>query len=147
MEFRGAVQAMEDAAALGIIFSSRYRYDRDVEAGLKLYERVRKPRATRVQQASLRATENINERIGFSTQPYTQGKLAATGKLTTDELNLYGKNLIMASMRHVLTCKRLYRHEAGCRAQLSRFPVEVIDLIRCLWGVYSSLSRRCIIFA
>jgi len=89
--FRGAVQAMEDAAALGIVFSSRYRYDRDVEAGLKLYERVRKPRATRVQQASLRATENINERIGFSTQPYTQGKLASTGKLTTDELNLYGK--------------------------------------------------------
>ena len=88
---RGAVQAIEDAAALGIIFSSKYAYDRDVEAGLKLYERVRKPRATRVQLASLRATENINERIGFSTQPYSQGKLAATGKLTTDEMNLYGK--------------------------------------------------------
>lgn len=88
--YRGAVQAIEDAAALGIIFSNKYRYAQDPQAGLQLYERIRKPRATRVQHASLRATENINERIGFSTQPYTQGKLAATGKLTTDELNLYG---------------------------------------------------------
>lgn len=89
--FRGAVQAIEDAAALGIIFSSKYRYAQNPKSGLQLYERIRKPRATRVQHASLRATENINERIGFSTQPYTQGKLAATGKLTTDELNLYGE--------------------------------------------------------
>lgn len=88
---QGAVQAIEDAAALGIVFSSKFRYTEDVESGLKLYERVRKPRATRVQQASLRATENINERIGFSTQPYAQGKVASTGKLTTDEINLYGE--------------------------------------------------------
>lgn len=85
------MQALEDAAALGIIFSDRYRYEQDVETGLRLYEQVRKPRATRVQQASLRATENINERIGFSTQPYSQSKIASTGKLTTDEMNLYGE--------------------------------------------------------
>jgi salicylate hydroxylase len=91
---QGAVQSIEDAAALGIIFSDKYRYDLDVEAGLQLYERVRKPRATRVQQASLRATENINERIGFSTQPYAQGKVPTTGKLTTDEMNLYGASLV-----------------------------------------------------
>jgi len=90
---QGAVQAIEDAAALGIVFSDTYRYDQDVEAGLRLYERVRKPRATRVQQASLRATENINERIGFSTQPYAQSKLASTGKLTTGEMNLYDMKL------------------------------------------------------
>lgn len=88
---QGAVQSIEDAAALGIIFSDSYEYENDVEAGLHLYERIRKPRATRVQVASLRATENINERIGFSTQPYSQGKGPSTGKLTTDEMNLYGE--------------------------------------------------------
>ncbi|KAH3676541.1 hypothetical protein WICMUC_001976, partial [Wickerhamomyces mucosus] len=33
-----------------------------------LYERVRKPRATRIQAASLRARENLNERIGWSSK-------------------------------------------------------------------------------
>ena len=37
-----------------------------MNAGLKMYERVRKERATKVQSASARATEDLNERIGFS---------------------------------------------------------------------------------
>lgn len=86
---QGAVQAIEDAAALYIIFSDKYDYTHDVEAGLKLYEKIRKPRATRVQAASIRATEDINERIGFSSTPYSQGKHANTGVLTIDEMNLY----------------------------------------------------------
>lgn len=114
------MQAIEDAAALGIIFSNKYRYAENPQAGLQLYERIRKPRATRVQHASLRATENINERIGFSTQPYTQGKLAATGKLTTDELNLYGECFALLKYLSRWSCDLLAttcRHEAGCRVE------------------------------
>lgn len=59
--------AIEDAAALGIIFSSKYpEFTRDVEAGLRLYQAIRKPRATMVQAASAKATENVAERIGFT---------------------------------------------------------------------------------
>jgi salicylate hydroxylase len=86
--YRGAVQAIEDAAALHIIFGKDFGYTQDVAAGLKLYEKIRKPRATRVQAASIRATEDINERIGFSSTPYSQGKHADTGVLTIDEMNL-----------------------------------------------------------
>lgn len=87
---QGAVQAIEDAAALYIIFGKEHGYTRDVEAGLKLYERIRKPRATRVQAASIRATEDINERIGFSSTPYSQQKHQDKDDvLTIDEMNLY----------------------------------------------------------
>lgn len=57
--------ALEDAAALGIVFSPKY-YQGDVKAALRLYEQVRKPRATKVQAAAARARENIHERIGES---------------------------------------------------------------------------------
>ena len=87
---QGAVQSLEDGAALGIIFSKEYGYTNDVEAGLRLYESIRKPRATRVQDASIRATEDINERIGFTSTPYSQGKHAHTGVLTLEEMNLVG---------------------------------------------------------
>ena len=60
---QGACMAMEDAACLGIIFSPKY-YKGDVREALELYERVRKPRATKVQEAAARARENIHERIG-----------------------------------------------------------------------------------
>ncbi|KAH8828321.1 salicylate hydroxylase [Flagelloscypha sp. PMI_526] len=66
---QGACQAIEDAAALGIIFSDKYNFTQGksyVSAGLHVYEEVRKPRATRVQSSSARATENLNERIGFT---------------------------------------------------------------------------------
>lgn len=57
--------SIEDAACLGIVFSKRH-FEGDVLEGLKVYEQVRKPRATRVQAASARARENIHERIGLS---------------------------------------------------------------------------------
>ncbi|KAK4687379.1 N-acetylated-alpha-linked acidic dipeptidase, partial [Tremellales sp. Uapishka_1] len=80
---QGACMAIEDAAALGIIFSDKYDFTTDVEAGLKFYEHIRKPRATRVQAASVRATENLNERIGFSSlTAHEQPLAAAEGKLT-----------------------------------------------------------------
>jgi salicylate hydroxylase len=75
--------AIEDAAALGIIFSSKYGFTNNVRAGLEMYEQIRKPRATRVQAASVRATENLNERIGFSSMSAPEQRLAAAeGKLT-----------------------------------------------------------------
>jgi salicylate hydroxylase len=55
--------AMEDAACLGLVFN-KSNFDGDIRRALKLYEDVRKPRATRVQAASARARENIHERIG-----------------------------------------------------------------------------------
>lgn len=82
--------AIEDAAALGIIFSNEYGFTTDVKAGLEMYQNIRKPRATRVQNASTRATENLNERIGFSSLSAPEAKLAAAeNKLTVDEMNLY----------------------------------------------------------
>ena len=75
--------AIEDSAALGIIFSDKYGFTNDVEAGVALYQKIRKGRATRVQQSSARATENLNERIGFSTMtPHDASLAAADGKLT-----------------------------------------------------------------
>lgn len=87
---QGACMAIEDAAALGIIFSDKYGFTNDVEAGVALYEKIRKGRATRVQQSSARATENLNERIGFSTlTPHDASLAAADGKLTVNEMNMY----------------------------------------------------------
>lgn len=82
--------ALEDAAALGQIFSRDF-YPGSVHAALALYERVRKPRADRVQAASARARENIHERIGFSdntTNPLYQVQDEG-GKLTMAEMNGY----------------------------------------------------------
>jgi salicylate hydroxylase len=86
---QGACQAIEDAAALGIIFSKKYHFTKDVNKGLQLYEQVRKPRATRVQEASARARENITERIGFSsnvTNPLYK-VVDEKKKLTIEEMN------------------------------------------------------------
>lgn len=91
---QGACQALEDAAALGIIFSQRYGFANsaeDVSKGLQLYEKVRKPRASRVQEASARARVSINERIGFSSN--TSNPLYKVAdekrKLTIEEMNEY----------------------------------------------------------
>ncbi|KAJ1599100.1 hypothetical protein NDA14_001795 [Ustilago hordei] len=81
---------IEDAAALGIIFSSEYNFTSNIEAGLQLYQHIRKPRATRVQYASARALENLNERIGFSSLGAPHAALAAKeNKLTVNEMNTY----------------------------------------------------------
>lgn len=61
---QGACMAIEDAAALGIIFSKPY-FTGNVSEALSVYEQVRLPRATRVQAAAAKAAYNINERIGM----------------------------------------------------------------------------------
>lgn len=93
------MQAIEDAAALGIIFSSKYPFTNNVTAGLQLYEAVRKPRGTRVQVASKRALENLNERIGFSSLTAHDARLKAReGKLTINELNGYDMHAHIAEV-------------------------------------------------
>lgn len=55
--------AIEDAAALGILFSKPY-FRGNVREALDAYQEVRLPRATKVQAAAAKAATNINERIG-----------------------------------------------------------------------------------
>lgn len=61
---QGACMAIEDAACLGLVFSKDH-FRGDIREALEVYEKIRKPRATRVQAASQRARENIYERIGM----------------------------------------------------------------------------------
>ncbi|KAE9366034.1 FAD/NAD(P)-binding domain-containing protein [Stipitochalara longipes BDJ] len=91
---QGACQAIEDAAALGLVFSKDYSFANsahDISKGLQVYEQVRKPRATRVQEASARARVNITERIGFSsnTSNPLYKVVDETKKLTIEEMNEY----------------------------------------------------------
>lgn len=60
---QGACMAIEDAAALGILFRKEY-FHGDIAQALSVYEEVRLPRVTRVQAAAAKAAYNINERIG-----------------------------------------------------------------------------------
>ncbi|KAK7708131.1 hypothetical protein SLS64_006953 [Diaporthe eres] len=62
---QGACMAIEDAAALGILFSKPY-FSGDVNEALEVYQKVRLPRATKVQASAAKAAININERIGTS---------------------------------------------------------------------------------
>jgi salicylate hydroxylase len=71
---QGACMAIEDAGALGILFSSEYDY-LDITERLHLYELERKPRATRLQESSRRARTDITERIGWSSVTDKPGKL------------------------------------------------------------------------
>ncbi len=91
---QGACMAIEDAGALGIIFSDKYAFAGtagDIKKGLRIYEQLRKPRATRVQEASARARENITERIGFSSNTSNPLYKVAdeSKKLTIEEMNEY----------------------------------------------------------
>ncbi|OAA46531.1 FAD dependent oxidoreductase [Beauveria brongniartii RCEF 3172] len=71
---QGACMAIEDAGALGILFSPKYA-SIDIATKLQLYQTVRKPRATRVQESSRRARTDITERIGWSSASDRPGKL------------------------------------------------------------------------
>ncbi|KND86841.1 6-hydroxynicotinate 3-monooxygenase [Tolypocladium ophioglossoides CBS 100239] len=71
---QGACMAMEDAGALGILFSPKYA-SLSVAQKLQLYEDERKPRATRLQESSKRARTDITERIGWSSANDRPGKL------------------------------------------------------------------------
>lgn len=67
--------AFEDAGALGLVFNRSFREDYSAMEGLKIYEELRKERATRVQEASFKARENLSERIGWSSSADRPGKL------------------------------------------------------------------------
>ena len=87
---QGACQAIEDAAALGLVFSKEH-FRGDVPQAFKIFEEVRKRRATKVQSASARARLNITERIGFSSNTSNQKYSVADEdeKLTIDEMNTW----------------------------------------------------------
>ncbi|KAJ0280309.1 hypothetical protein Brms1b_004414 [Colletotrichum noveboracense] len=88
---QGACMAIEDAAALGILFHPKY-FNGDVNATLSMYNDVRLPRATRVQQAAAKAAYNINERIGFSSNADSCSTYKVEdekAKLTIEEMNAY----------------------------------------------------------
>lgn len=74
---QGYCMALEDAGALGYIFSQEFEHIwyEDVNKGLKLYEKVRKERASRIQAASARARTDLSERIGWSSSTDKPGKL------------------------------------------------------------------------
>lgn len=72
---QGSCMAFEDAGAIGLIFNKNFRKDYGVAEGLALYEKLRKPRATRLQEASFRAREDLSERIGWSSSSDRPGKL------------------------------------------------------------------------
>ncbi|CAI6017804.1 unnamed protein product [Clonostachys chloroleuca] len=91
---QGACQAIEDSGALGLVFSKQ-NFNGDIKQALEVFEEVRKPRGTKVQAASARARENINERIGFSSNTDNEVYSVANeeGKLTIDEMNRQALNL------------------------------------------------------
>ncbi len=116
---QGACMAIEDAGALGIIFSDKYpQFSQDVEAGLAMYQTIRKGRATRVQASSKRALENLNERIGFSSLTAHAAALAAAdGKLTVNEMNVSGYP-ISSGIR--LTVKQSYDMHAHVAEEVAK---------------------------
>ncbi|KAL1582557.1 hypothetical protein WHR41_08706 [Cladosporium halotolerans] len=87
---QGACMAIEDAAAIGILFSPAY-FDGNIEQSLAVYNKVRLPRATRVQSAAAKAAYNINERIGFSNNKDLPFYKVEDQKnvLTIEEMNAY----------------------------------------------------------
>ncbi|KAH6870838.1 hypothetical protein BKA58DRAFT_316469 [Alternaria rosae] len=87
---QGACMAIEDAAALGILFSKNY-FRGDVQESLAVYEKVRLPRATKVQASAAKAAYNINERIGFSSNTSMSNYKVEdeSKKLTIEEMNAY----------------------------------------------------------
>ncbi|KAK0387689.1 hypothetical protein NLU13_3934 [Sarocladium strictum] len=87
---QGACMAIEDAAALGIIFDKNH-FDGDIEKSLQVYGEVRLPRVSRVQAAAAKAAYNINERIGFSVNKDVSTYKVEDPKkvLTIEEMNSY----------------------------------------------------------
>jgi salicylate hydroxylase len=87
---QGACMAIEDAAALGILFNEEH-FSGDVAQTLRYYQEIRLPRVTKVQAASAKAAYNINERIGFSSNTgNTKYRVEdEKKKLTIEEMNAY----------------------------------------------------------
>ncbi|XHG06300.1 hypothetical protein AWENTII_009505 [Aspergillus wentii] len=101
---QGACMAIEDAAALGIIFSKTY-FNGNIDEALSVYESIRLPRVTKVQSAAAKAAYNINERIGFSsnTNMSTYKVEDEKKKLTIEEMNAYD---MYKDVEEVLAAKR-----------------------------------------
>ena len=87
---QGACMAIEDAAALGILFNKDY-FNGDVRESLAVYQQIRLPRATKVQASAAKAAYNINERIGFSSNTSMSNYKVEdeAKKLTIEEMNGY----------------------------------------------------------
>lgn len=87
---QGACMAIEDAGALGVLFSKAY-FNGDVESTLQVYSDVRLPRVSKVQAAAAKAAYNINERIGFSSNTNVEGYKVEDARktLTIEEMNGY----------------------------------------------------------
>lgn len=101
---QGACQAIEDAAALEIIFGPLYSYTTDVGAGLRLYEQIWKPRTSKVQAASARARVDLSERIDFSSQKGSKlYEVADKNKKLTIEVVNEHVSLFIINLRYKLT--------------------------------------------
>jgi salicylate hydroxylase len=79
---QGHSQAIEDAAALGLVFSEQYftktTVNTTMEAiivALQRYEKLRMIRAGSLQDASAKAREDMRERIGWAAEGVKPGKL------------------------------------------------------------------------
>lgn len=92
--------AIEDAAALGLLFSKQY-FRGDVHEVLDVYENIRLPRASKVQASAAKAAYNINERIGFSSNKAAKVYKVQdeSQKLTIEEMNAY--NMYMDIEEHL----------------------------------------------
>ncbi|TGO08451.1 hypothetical protein BTUL_0208g00020 [Botrytis tulipae] len=91
---QAACMAIEDAAALGIVFNKSY-FKGNVTESLSIYEAVRLSRVTKVQAAAARASQNINERIGFSSNIHNAVYKVKSEqkKLTIEEMNAYDMHM------------------------------------------------------
>jgi salicylate hydroxylase len=96
---QGFCMAIEDAGALGYIFSEEFRsvWENDVGKGLELYEKVRKERGSRVQATSARARTDLSERIKWSSSS------DKAGKLTIEEVCGYD---VLAHIRSIVSQER-----------------------------------------
>jgi salicylate hydroxylase len=79
---QGHSQAIEDAAALGLVFSKQYFHQHSAQTleeaiakALQLYEKLRMKRAAELQHASAKAREDMRERIGWAAEGVKPGKL------------------------------------------------------------------------
>jgi len=79
---QGHSQGIEDAAALGLVFSEPYFHvsgngtvEEAITTALKRYEEVRMQRASTIQDASAKARNDPRERIGWAAEGVKPGKL------------------------------------------------------------------------
>ncbi|KAH8682622.1 salicylate hydroxylase [Xylariales sp. PMI_506] len=86
---QGHCQAIEDAAALGLVFSDKYFQVNEAQPleaaigkALQRYEKVRMKRATALQAASAKAREDLRERIGWAVEE-------RPGKMTIEDISGY----------------------------------------------------------